>query len=66
VVGVSDAEFGQRLAAYVVRCPGSDVSAEDLQAYVRANLAAFKVPRSVEFVTMLPRTASGKVAETEL
>jgi acyl-CoA synthetase (AMP-forming)/AMP-acid ligase II len=66
VVGVPDEDFGQRLAAFVVTAPGAGVTADDLRAYVRANLARFKVPRDVEFVTELPRTATGKVVRRQL
>ncbi|WP_019201460.1 AMP-binding protein [Tsukamurella sp. 1534] len=64
VIGVPDAEFGCRLAAYVVaRGP---VTAEELRAHVRARLARFKVPRDVEFLDALPRTATGKVARSRI
>jgi fatty-acyl-CoA synthase len=66
VVGVTDAEFGQRLRAYVVRAPGARLSAEELQAHVRANLARYKVPREVEFLDELPRNATGKVLKRSL
>jgi fatty-acyl-CoA synthase len=65
-IGVDDAEFGQRLCAYVVRREGADVGAEELRAFVRENLARFKVPRDVLFVDELPRNPTGKVLKREL
>jgi fatty-acyl-CoA synthase len=64
VIGVPDEKFGQRLKAYVVK-KGS-VSEKDLQDYVKANLARYKVPREVEFLKELPRNATGKVLKREL
>ncbi|MGZ8766277.1 MAG: AMP-binding protein [Acidimicrobiia bacterium] len=66
VVGVADAEFGQRLRAVVVRRPGSTLAADDVRAYVRANLARHKVPRDVEFRDELPRNDTGKVVRRRL
>jgi fatty-acyl-CoA synthase len=66
VVGVPDAEFGQRLRAHVVRRPGSRVRAETLQAYVREHLARYKVPREIVFVEELPRTTTGKLRKRDL
>jgi fatty-acyl-CoA synthase len=61
VVGVDDADMGQRLAAFVVREAGSALSAQAVREYVRSRLARFKVPRDVEFVDEIPRNAMGKV-----
>ncbi|MFI7680222.1 AMP-binding protein [Actinophytocola sp. NPDC049390] len=66
VAGVADDEYGQRLAAYVVRRPGVSVDGEELKAYVKANLARFKVPRDVVFVDELPRNATGKLLRDKL
>lgn len=66
VVGVDDEEFGQRLKAYVVRVPGATLSEDDVKAYVRANLARYKVPRDVEFLDALPRNPTGKVLKGKL
>ena len=66
VFGVADEEFGERLAAVVVRRPGADLDAEDVRGYVKDNLASYKVPRDVEFVDELPRTATGKVLKRVL
>jgi fatty-acyl-CoA synthase len=65
-VGVPDAEFGQRLLAFVVRKPGADVGETGLKAYVKGNLARYKVPREIRFVDELPRNATGKVLKREL
>jgi fatty-acyl-CoA synthase len=66
VIGVDDGEFGQRLKAFVVAKPGSEVSAGDLKAHVKANLASYKTPREVEFLEELPRNATGKVLKRDL
>jgi acyl-CoA synthetase (AMP-forming)/AMP-acid ligase II len=66
VIGVEDAEFGQRLKAFVVTVGEGEVSAEDLKAHVKANLAAYKAPREFEFLDELPRNATGKVLKREL
>ncbi|WP_396448974.1 AMP-binding protein [Actinomadura sp.] len=61
VTGVDDEKFGRRLAAYVVRAPGSSVTEDDLKAHVKKHLARYKVPRDIRFVRELPRTSTGKV-----
>ena len=66
VIGVEDEHFGQRLKAFVVLQEGVAVSAEDLNAHVKANLAGYKAPREVEFLDSLPRNATGKVLKREL
>jgi fatty-acyl-CoA synthase len=65
-VGVEDADFGQRLKAFVVKRDGAVVSGEELQAFVKANLARYKAPREVVFVDELPRNPTGKVLKREL
>jgi len=66
VIGVPDAEFGQRLKAFVVRAGDSTVTAEELRDYVQGQLARFKTPREVVFLDSLPRTATGKLIRREL
>jgi fatty-acyl-CoA synthase len=66
VIGVDDAEFGQRLAAFVVPEPTAHVSADDLKRYVKERLAGYKVPRDVTLLDELPRNAAGKVVKREL
>jgi fatty-acyl-CoA synthase len=65
-VGVSDERFGQRLRAFVVCRPGTQLSDEELKEYVRENLARYKVPRDVTFLSELPRNPTGKVLKREL
>ncbi|MFC9821865.1 FadD3 family acyl-CoA ligase [Streptomyces erythrochromogenes] len=66
VVGVPDPRLGEVGKAYAVRRPGSTLTADDLIAWSRREMANYKVPRAVEFVTELPRNASGKVLKREL
>ncbi len=66
-VGVADAEFGQRLAAYVVpSTPGVELDIGELQELVRTTLSRHKVPRSIEPVAEIPRNATGKVLRRQL
>lgn len=69
VIGVPDAEWGQRVAAVVQ--PEAGVAAGDelagrLTEHCRTQLASFKIPRSMTFTGRLPRTAMGKVRRHEL
>ncbi|WP_353944028.1 FadD3 family acyl-CoA ligase [Streptomyces sp. HUAS MG91] len=66
VVGVPDGRLGEVGRAYVVRRPGSVLTGDDLIAWARREMANYKVPRTVRFVTDLPRNASGKVLKQEL
>jgi acyl-CoA synthetase (AMP-forming)/AMP-acid ligase II len=66
VFGVDDEKFGQRLKAVVVLREGASATEDDLKKHVKANLAAYKVPREVEFMDELPRTSTGKVLKREL
>ena len=63
---MDDEKFGQRLKAVVVKKSGSSLSEAAVKKHVRANLAAYKVPRDVEFADELPRTSTGKVLKREL
>jgi acyl-CoA synthetase (AMP-forming)/AMP-acid ligase II len=65
-LGVDDADFGQRLRAFVVLEEGRDASEDELKAHVKQNLARYKVPREIWFLAELPRNATGKVLKREL
>ena len=58
VFGVPDAEYGERLFACVEPEAGAKLSAAAVQAFLRAKLANFKVPKDIQFLDALPREAS--------
>ncbi len=66
VVGVPDAEWGQRVVAMVVIKDGRHVTVTDLVAFSRQHLAGYKQPRFIKFVDELPQTASGKVHRSRI
>jgi fatty-acyl-CoA synthase len=66
VFGVPDAEFGQRLAALIVKRPGSSIDEAAVKALVAADLARHKVPRDVGFTDELPRNTTGKLLRNRL
>jgi long-chain acyl-CoA synthetase len=57
---------GEIAKAYVVLKPGAAADAEEIIALCRKELAAYKVPRSVQFVPDLPKTSTGKIMRREL
>jgi fatty-acyl-CoA synthase len=66
VIGVDDDAFGARLAAFVVVREGEVIDEESVKQHVRANLASYKVPRSVTFLDELPRNSTGKIRTKDL
>ncbi|MFD2136698.1 hypothetical protein ACFSLT_19100 [Novosphingobium resinovorum] len=66
VVGVPDSYRGETVKAVVVLSAGAALSADDLEQFCRKRLAAYKVPRIIEFRDGLPKTATGKILRREL
>lgn len=69
VVGLPDEERGQAVSAFVVLAEGASAApelAKELQDFVKREIAPYKYPRRVEFVTALPRTATGKLQRYRL
>jgi fatty-acyl-CoA synthase len=66
VIGVPDEKWGEAGLAIIVPAEGAERDAEALRTRLRERLAAFKVPRLVEFVDELPKTATGKIRKPDL
>jgi acyl-CoA synthetase (AMP-forming)/AMP-acid ligase II len=66
VIGLPSDQWGETVHAVVVAAPNAHVNPAELQAHVRAHLANYKVPRSVEIVEQLPLSGAGKVLKRQL
>nr|WP_239522181.1 long-chain fatty acid--CoA ligase [Geodermatophilus sabuli] len=66
VIGVPDERWGEVGLAVVVPAPGAPEDPDGVRAALRERLAGFKVPRHVEFVDELPKTATGKIRKPDL
>lgn len=66
VLGYPDEEWGESLAAFVVKVPGSELDAAGVQDWVRSRLAGYKKPRRVEFLDELPMGSTNKVVKGPL
>ena len=67
VIGVKDEESGEELPkAFVVRTPGSELSADAVMSYMAEKVAPHKKIRLVEFIDQVPKSAAGKILRKEL
>jgi long-chain acyl-CoA synthetase len=66
VVGVPDSYLGEVVKAFVVLRPGEEATTEEIRSFAKERLAAYKVPRMVEFRDELPKTLIGKVLRRAL
>jgi len=65
-IGVPDEHTDEAVRLFVVKMPGREVTAEDVIAFCRENLAAYKVPRQINFIDELPKSPVGKILRREL
>ena len=66
VIGVPDDKWGEAVKACVVLKPGTHLSEDEIIESMRDKIAGYKVPKSVDFLEMLPRNPSGKILKREL
>jgi long-chain acyl-CoA synthetase len=66
VVGVPDGYRGENVKAFITLKPGMSATPDDIIAFAKEAMAAYKYPRAVEVVAELPKTASGKIVRREL
>ncbi|RBY96311.1 4-coumarate--CoA ligase family protein [Blastococcus sp. TF02-8] len=67
VIGVPDKESGEELPkAFVVRAPGSELTEDDVKAYMSEKVAPHKKIRFVEFIEQVPKSAAGKILRKDL
>lgn len=66
VVGVPDDHFGEEVAAVITLRDGAELTGEELRAWAKVQLSAYKVPRLYQFVSMLPKGSTGKILKREI
>ena len=66
VIGVPHESHGEEVKAVIIRNEGASVTEDELIAWSREEMAAYKYPRIIEFVDALPMTATGKILKREL
>ena len=66
VVGTPDDEWGERVSTAVELRPGAELALDALQAWSKARLAPYKIPRALKNVDALPRNAMGKVVKPDV
>lgn len=61
VVGLPDKKYGEELCAWIIPKPGHTVTADEIRDFCKGQIAHYKVPRYIEFVTAFPMTVTGKI-----
>ncbi|WP_313177980.1 AMP-binding protein [Massilia sp.] len=60
-VGVPDAKFGEELCACIILRPGMEAEADEIRDFCKGQIAHYKIPRHIRFVTQFPMTVTGKI-----
>ncbi|RZJ11465.1 MAG: AMP-binding protein [Acidovorax sp.] len=66
VVGVPDAKYGEELCAWIIAKPGTTPTEDDVRAFCKGQIAHYKVPRYIRFVTSFPMTVTGKIQKFKI
>jgi long-chain acyl-CoA synthetase len=65
-VGIPDAYRGENVKVFIVTKPGETMTQEEVQAFCKERLAAYKVPKIVQFIGALPKNTVGKILRSKL
>jgi len=65
-IGIPDEKRGESIKSFVVLKPGNSASIDDIMAYCKKELAAYKVPKSIEIIDALPKSTMMKILRREL
>ena len=66
MIGIPHASLGEEVGAAVALKPGAETTPEELRAFVKSQVAAYKYPRHVWLVDALPKGATGKILKREI
>ncbi len=66
VIGVPDKQYGEEVMACIILKEGETLSAEEMRAYIAANMARHKVPKYIDFVDSFPMNAAGKILKYKM
>jgi benzoate-CoA ligase len=66
VIGKTDADGLTKTKAFIVTKPGQSLTEDEVKAFCKEHLAAYKYPRLIEFLAELPKTATGKIQRFKL
>ena len=66
VVGVPDQKYGEELCAWIIAKPGTKPTEDDIRAFCKGQIAHYKVPRYIRFVTSFPMTVTGKIQKFKI
>jgi long-chain acyl-CoA synthetase len=66
VIGIPNDKMGEEIKAFVVLKEDKSLSEEELMAWTKSKIAAYKYPRQIEFISALPMSATGKILKKEL
>jgi fatty-acyl-CoA synthase len=66
VVGVPDQKYGEELCTWIIAKPGTQPTEDDIRAFCKGQIAHYKVPRYIRFVTSFPMTVTGKIQKFKI
>ena len=66
VIGVPDEQYGEEIMACIILKDGEEMTADEMRAYISANMARHKVPRYIEFTDSFPMNAAGKILKYKM
>ena len=66
VVGLPDKKYGEELCAWIIARPGQSLTADEIRDFCKGQIAHYKVPKYIEFVTAFPMTVTGKIQKFKI